>query len=189
MSDVVAVLLAAGAGRRMGRPKALVATSDGTPWVVAAVRVLRAGGCDRVHVVVGAEQERVRDVLAAEPVSVAHASDWESGMGASLRTGLAAVIDRGDAAEAVLVHLVDLPDVGAEVVRRVLAVSAPDVLARADYGSGPGHPVLLGREHWAGAAHAATGDRGARDYLRDRRVLAVDCADLATGADLDQPPG
>ncbi|MGH3425008.1 MAG: nucleotidyltransferase family protein [Nocardioidaceae bacterium] len=189
MTGVVGLLLAAGAGRRMGRPKALVESPDGTPWVVTASGVLRDGGCDEVVVVLGAEYDRVRALLEA-PLTVVEAADWETGMGASLRAGLDEVAGRDGAgrdAESVLVHLVDLPDVGPDVVRRVASASAPDVLARATYRDGPGHPVLIGREHWAGVAATATGDRGARDYLRGRHVLAVDCSDLAGGADVDRP--
>jgi nicotine blue oxidoreductase len=59
------------------------------------------------------------------------------------------------------------------------------------YGDRRGHPVLLGRDHWAGVAAAATGDRGARDYLRAHagavRVVAV--GDVADDTDLDVPTG
>jgi CTP:molybdopterin cytidylyltransferase MocA len=49
----------------------------------------------------------------------------------------------------------------------------------------PGHPVLLGRDHWAGVVETSTGDRGARDYLASHEVALVECGDLATGADVD----
>jgi CTP:molybdopterin cytidylyltransferase MocA len=88
----------------------------------------------------------------------------------------------------VLVTLVDLPDVTAEVVRRVAsAATGPEVLARATYDGRPGHPVLLGRDHWAGVRASATGDAGARDYLVAHDVVAVECGDLATGRDVDGP--
>ena len=51
----------------------------------------------------------------------------------------------------------------------------------------PGHPVLLGRHHWAEVAESATGDRGARDYLAANPVQLVECGDLATGHDRDSP--
>lgn len=177
------LLLAAGAGRRMGRPKALV-----PGWLCSSVEVLRAGGCDRVTVVLGAGADEAARLIEAElpDVSWVLAADWAEGMGASLRTGLAAA---DPAADAALVHLVDLPDVGPEVVRRVIAVaSGPHALARATYDGVPGHPVLLGRDHWAGVIAAATGDQGARGYLRTHAVLAVECGDLATGVDVDRPP-
>lgn len=185
-SSVHAVLLAAGAGRRMGRPKALVIGHDGTPWVVSAVRALVDGGCDAVTVVLGAAAEEAR-ALVPEGVRVVVAPAWERGMSASLAAGLAALQD--DDAAAALLHLVDLPDVGADVVRRVLALgAAPSVLARAGYAGRPGHPVLLGRDHWAGVAAEARGDAGARAYLRTRDVAVVECGDLADGMDVDRPP-
>lgn len=185
MPRTVGLLLAAGAGRRMGRPKARVVGAGDEPWVGSASRVLRDGGCDPVVVVVGAEAEAVRTLLRDADVRVVEASDWADGMGASLRTGLAAI--DGDDAAAVLVHLVDLPDVGADVVARLVALGAPDVLARATYDETPGHPVLIGRDHWSGVAAVLAGDRGAQAYLRARDVVGVECGDLATGADVDEP--
>ncbi|MBM9459431.1 nucleotidyltransferase family protein [Nocardioides sp. zg-536] len=186
------VLLAAGAGTRMGRPKALVRDAAGVPWLENAARVLRAGGCDDVVVVLGAAADQARSLvpgdLGAVDVVVAH--DWERGMGASLRTGLARLAGTG--AEMALVHLVDLPDVGAEVVARVLAeggTGGAAALARASYDGSPGHPVLLGRDHWPGVAATALGDRGARDYLAAHGCALVECGDLAGGADVDRPEG
>jgi CTP:molybdopterin cytidylyltransferase MocA len=177
------LLLAAGAGRRMGGPKALVRDADGTSWLARAVAALADGGCDGVTVVLGAAADEARDLVPAG-VAVVVAGDWAEGMGASLRAGLAALPPEADAA---LVSLVDLPDVGADVVARVLAAAAgPASLARAAYDGTPGHPVLLGRDHWAGVAASATGDRGARDHLAARDVELVECGDLATGRDVDR---
>jgi nicotine blue oxidoreductase len=65
------------------------------------------------------------------------------------------------------------------------AATGPGVLARAAYDGEPGHPVLLGRDHWPGVVASAAGDRGARDYLAAREVTLVECGDLATGHDRD----
>lgn len=185
-ADVVGVLLAAGAGRRMGQPKALVTAPDGTPWVVAAARTLRAAGCATTYVVIGAAAEQVRELLASEPVTIVEAANWADGMGASLKAGLDAIADRG--AAAALIHLVDLPDVNADVIARMLGHAAPDRLARATYGpTHHGHPVLIGRDHWAPIAAEARGDAGARDYLARHEVTEIECADLATGTDVDRP--
>jgi CTP:molybdopterin cytidylyltransferase MocA len=180
------LLLAAGAGSRMGMPKALVTGEDGTPWLVRGVAALREGGCDPVTVVLGAAAEEAM-VLLPDGARVVVAEDWAEGMSASLRAGLAAVA--GSGAEAVLVSLVDLPDVGPEVVRRVAAAAAgPAALARATYDGRPGHPVLLGRDHWAGVVEETGGDAGARGYLATHDVLGVECGDLATGRDVDRRP-
>lgn len=182
--EVHGILLAAGAGTRMGRPKALVHDPDGTSWLRRSVAALTGGGCTAVTVVLGASAAEARRLLPGS-VRVVEARDWASGMGASLRTGLAAV---PTSAAAVLVTLVDLPDVGPAVVHRLLSPPpGPDTLRRATYDGAPGHPVLLGRDHWPGVVDAATGDQGARGYLREHlgREGLVPCEDLASGADVD----
>ncbi len=167
------LVLAAGSGSRMGRPKALVRDADGTPWLDRAVRVLREGGADSVTVVLGASADEARALVPAGVV-VTVATDWEVGQSASLRTGLHALRDDVDAA---VLTLVDLPDLTADVVRRVLAAgTGPQALSRAVYHGRPGHPVVLGRDHWGGVLDTSAGDEGARSYLagssdgRARRV-------------------
>ncbi len=175
---VTGLLLAAGAGTRMGLPKALV-----PGWLPNAVEVLLDGGCVRVVVVLGARAEEARPLVPAH-AAVVVAGDWERGMSATLHAGLVA-LEVGDAVAAVI-HLVDLPDVTADVVRRVLAGGVrADSLSRATYDARPGHPVLLGRDHWPAVLAEVDGDRGARDYLATHDVTAIECGDLAGGVDVD----
>lgn len=172
----------------MGGPKALLRDGDGVAWVVRSASVLAVGGCDPVLTVVGAAAGQVREVLPAGVLAVT-AAGWAEGMGASLRDGLAALGALPEPGpEAVVVGLVDTPGVSPAVVARLVAVAGPAVLARAAYGGRPGHPVLLGREHWAGVAALARGDRGAREYLSGRRdVRLVECGDAGHGEDRDTP--
>ena len=164
-------------------PKALV-TDDRGSWLVRGVELLRDGGCARITVVLGAEEVQAMSLLVDLEVDVAVADDWAEGMGASLRTGLRSLDGSGD--DGVVLTLVDLPDLVPEVVTRVIAAAdGPAALARAAYDGRPGHPVLLGRDHWAGVIETAVGDQGARAYLADRDVTLVECADLATGRDVD----
>ena len=180
------LLLAAGSGTRMGTPKALVVGPDGAPWLAHGIASLLDGGCDGVTVVLGAAAAEAVTLVPPGPVTTVVAADWADGMSASLRAGLAALA-AGDA-EAAVVTLVDLPDVCSAVVRRVVDLGTDTgVLTRATYDGRPGHPVLLGRDHWAGVAEAATGDAGARDYLAQHKVSEVECGDLATGRDVDTP--
>lgn len=185
---VAGLLLAAGGGRRLGgRPKALLPL-HGRPLAEHAVRVLRAGGCAPVHVVLGAAAQEVRAQAALAGCVVVDNPDWETGMGSSLRLGLESLAGAG--ADAALVALVDQPGIGAAAVARVrTACHSPASLAAASYGGQRGHPVLFGAEHWAGIAAGATGDRGARDYLRARAdsVELIECADIAEPADIDTP--
>ncbi|PKH43688.1 nicotine blue oxidoreductase [Nocardioides alpinus] len=181
MTSVVGVLLAAGAGRRFGGPKALARDADGTSWLLRSVQALSP--CAEIVVVLGAEAEQAAALLPMS-VSRVRADDWAEGMGASLRASLSALGSTSHGAA--IVSLVDLPDVDAAVVARLVAASSgPDVLARSSYDGVPGHPVLIGRDHWAGVIEVATGDRGARDYLAAHEVTLVECGDIATGADVD----
>lgn len=173
------LLLAAGAGTRYGGPKALV---EG--WAADRVMALREGGCDGVVVVLGAQAEAARRRVPGD-VEVVVAEDWESGMGASLRAGLAAA--GTSQADVAVVVLVDTPGLTAASVARVLGSSyGPAALVQAVYDGAPGHPVVLGREHWDGAAGSAHGDQGARGYLGAHGALRVECGDIGDGTDVDE---
>ncbi|MGW2833296.1 nucleotidyltransferase family protein [Streptomyces sp. NPDC001286] len=180
------LLLAAGGGRRLGgRPKALL-EHRGRPLVEYAVGVLRAAGCARVHVVLGARAEEVRRRAELGGCVVVENPAWEEGMGSSLRAGLDSLAGTG--AGAALVSLVDQPGIGVEAVRRVLAAYEDDgSLVSAAYDGVRGHPVLLGASHWAGITESASGDRGARAYLRAHReaIRLVECGDVARPYDID----
>jgi CTP:molybdopterin cytidylyltransferase MocA len=201
-APVTGLVLAAGQGRRMGVPKALLHTDDGETWAARAVRVLLDGGCGHVLVVTGAAHEEVEEHLPDDDrVSHVHAPRWEEGMGESLRTGLDTLLHgSGDAlGGAALVTLVDLPDLDERVVARVLAEWVADgegdaALLRATYDDRPGHPVLLGAAHWKRLLTVVRGDVGAQRYFDlegddgpPRRLREVDCSDLASGLDVDTP--
>jgi CTP:molybdopterin cytidylyltransferase MocA len=181
---VVGILLAAGAGRRMGIPKALVA--DGS-WLVRATALLLDAGCSPVLVVLGAAAAEARPLLPADPrVVPVLAADWRLGMSASLRAGLSAAAAT-DATSA-LVTLVDLPRLPLAALTRVLAPAAgPGSLRQALWAGAPGHPVLLGRDHWTAVTASLAGDSGARAYLVAEGAEMMECGDLGDGADVDQP--
>jgi CTP:molybdopterin cytidylyltransferase MocA len=181
------LVLAAGSGSRLGQPKALVRL-DGELLVERACRVLAGGGAATLVVVLGAAADEVRRQarLPAGAVVVDN-PDWPSGMGSSLRAGLAAL---PAAAGAVVVALVDQPLVRPEAVRRLAAAwRAGAVAAVATYGGQPRNPVLLTRPILGEVAEAATGDRGARAWLRAHPTLVqqVTCDDAGDPTDIDTP--
>jgi len=187
---VTGVLLAAGGGRRAGGPKVLRRAADGRPWLTRSVRVLVAGGCSDVVVVLGSAGAEARLLLAehlcpADRVTAVDNPAWPLGMGSSLAVGLDTV--RRGGTSAALVHLVDLPDVGSDVLVRLLraAPPLPSCLARAGYLGRPGHPVLIGPDHLTPVLASLAGDAGARAYLRRAGAAVVECGDLATGQDVD----
>ncbi|GII53922.1 4-diphosphocytidyl-2C-methyl-D-erythritol synthase [Planotetraspora thailandica] len=174
------VLLAAGSGSRFGTPKALVEFA-GERLVDRGVRLLRDGGCDPVIVVLGAADADVPGALTV------HNPGWATGMGSSLRAGLDAV---PESAQAVVIALVDQPLVTAEAVRRLAAAfAAGAAVAVATYRGAPRNPVLIARPHFAEVARMATGDVGARPFLRAHPdlVTGVPCDDVGDPADIDVP--
>jgi CTP:molybdopterin cytidylyltransferase MocA len=159
-------------------PKVLAAQGE---WLSLAVAALAGGGCDDVVVVLGAAE-----VDVPVPARAVIATDWADGMSASVRAGLGALDEETGY---VVLHLVDTPDVGADVVARVLAAAraTESGVARAVFDGRLGHPVVIARRHWTALNATLRGDRGARDFLRGRAdVVAVECGDLASGVDRDE---
>ncbi|HCT77937.1 MAG TPA: 4-diphosphocytidyl-2C-methyl-D-erythritol synthase [Micromonosporaceae bacterium] len=179
---IAGLLLAAGAGRRLGgRPKALLPYRGGL-LVEHAAQTLVAGGCDRVYVVHGAA-----DVPNRPEWTKVHNPFWESGMGSSLRMGLMAI---DSSATAVVVLLVDQPGIGPAAVNRLIAANRDGSnLVVATYGGARSHPVLFGRSYWDAVAASAIGDAGARNFLQEHAtaITTVECGDIADPADIDLP--
>lgn len=177
---MTAIVLAAGAGRRFDpyRPKQL-ALLDGVPLLGYALAAAHA--LDDVVLVLGARAEEILAAVGRGRARVVIAEDWEEGMAASLRAGVAAASD----AERVVVVLADQPRVTREAVVAVAAAEGDAVRAR--YDGMPGHPIALGPLVLR-RVPALRGDIGARDLLADVHVTYVDVAgdpaDVDTLADL-----
>jgi nicotine blue oxidoreductase len=181
---VAGILLAAGGGSRLGRPKALV-EFGGQTLAARGVDLLRAGGADPIVVVTGAAP------VGLPGVRIVHNPDWRTGMGSSLITGLSALRETPpDSCRAAVIALADQPLVGAESVRRLIAAHASGAtVVVAAYDGRPRNPVLIDRTHWDEVLATTTGDAGARPFLRGHPelVVAVECADTGRPDDIDTP--
>jgi CTP:molybdopterin cytidylyltransferase MocA len=186
-TTVAGVLLAAGEGSRFGGPKALVKL-DGQTLAERGVGLLRAGGADRILVVTGATPVQIPGTHTV------YNPDWRTGMGSSLRAALNALASPDhpgtEDVGAVVVALADQPLVGPDSVARLIAAyRAGASVAVAAYDGQPRNPVLLAREHWPEVIATATGDTGARAFLRARAdlVTLVECGDTGRPDDIDTP--
>jgi CTP:molybdopterin cytidylyltransferase MocA len=201
---VAGVLLAAGEGSRFGQPKALVEL-NGQTLAERGVNLLRSGGADPILVVVGAAP------VELDGTHTVYNAQWRTGMGSSLRAALQALADSSSDAGvgtgtgsdagaatgigfgrdvgAVVVALADQPLVGAEAVARLIAAYRDGAtVAVAAYDGQARNPVLLARECWAEVIAMATGDQGARTFLRARPdVTVVECGDTGRPDDIDTP--
>jgi CTP:molybdopterin cytidylyltransferase MocA len=172
VTGVTGVVLAAGAGTRLGGPKAELVVA-GQRLVDRAVGELRRAGCTEVVAVVRAGTSVDGAVVVVNP-------DPDRGMGSSLRLGLAAA--SGDRA---VIVLVDTPGIGADQVRQLLAVEAPFVIAR--YGERRSHPVAIDRPLWTEVGALAEGDQGARPFMRAHPELVTEVACAGDPSDIDTP--
>jgi nicotine blue oxidoreductase len=190
------LVLAAGAGRRMGRPKALVRLG-GRLLVERAARTLTDGGCTPVLVVLGAGADEVRHAADLAEVDVVDNPAWESGQSTSLRVGLVALSSRTAAPPpaAVLVSVVDQPGMTAAVAARLISTwrNTRATVVQATYDGRPRNPVLFDGSVLDELAAAVDGDEGARSWLAERRrsapdsVVAVECSDIGAPDDVDTP--
>ena len=181
------LVLAAGAGRRFGGPKALVEL-EGRLLVERGVDLLQSAGCMPCVVVLGAAAARVRRRADLSGALVVHAPQWQRGQSESLAAGLVEL--SGSPAPAVVVTLVDQPLVTPAVIRRLVRRwrgGAEAVVAT--YDGRPRTPVLLARTVWEEVAASLGGDRGAGPWLRSHpeRVTPVEVGDLADDLDVDEP--
>lgn len=173
---IVALILAAGEGSRIGTPKAMLEI-DGERFIDRAVSILRASGCAEVYVVLGAW---VGEVAEAKVIVN---EDWKEGMASSLRKGLSHISTLPEV-EGVLVSLVDLPGLTVQAAHKILV--EPGEIVVGTYRGKPGHPVKFSRKHWLGIMESTHGEIGARDYLAKRLdVQYVELGDLANGKDID----
>jgi nicotine blue oxidoreductase len=207
------IVLAAGAGTRLGLgPKALL-PYRGRPLVEVIAGTLLDGGCREVVVVVGAGAPDVAAIADLDRYRIAVNTDWRTGMGSSFL-----LAEReADPADHLLIALVDQPGLTRATVGRLLAFHRPGRITAAAYhrrqtsdGGRPatqeagqeagqqsgkqdnlirGHPLLIDASLREAVSATVTGDAGARGFLQSHPELVdeVDCSDQSTGEDIDSP--
>src|SRR5215213_6715109 len=183
---VAALILAAGASARMGRPKQLL-DWEGRPLVRAAAEVALAAQLDPLLIVIGSAQAQVAEALAGLPLRMIANPDYATGQSTSLRTGVAALDQDVDA---VVVLLGDQPFVTATIVEQLVAEwqASGAAIVAPTYAGQRGNPVLFARSVFPELL-AIQGDQGARGVLAaDRaRVRLVAFDDPRPLTDIDTP--
>ena len=189
---IPAVILAAGASTRMGRPKALLPDADGLPFIVRIVRTLLQAGVQDVVIVAGTLENELRMALAdhgaLHGVRVVRNPDPSRGQLSSLHVGMAAAIRPGT--EGLMVTLVDIPEVSVATVVQVkdawLARRA--AITRPSIGAKHGHPVIFDARLFD-ALRAAPLDAGAKHVVRAHSALIEDVPvdDPGCLLDIDTP--
>lgn len=192
-APVTGVLLAAGAGTRLGRgPKALL-RRRGVSLVEGLARELAEGGCREVVVVLGCAADRVIAATDLAGYRVVVNDDWADGLSSSLKRGVNAVTAGSD----VLIALVDQPGITAGLIERLRRNHRPGRITAAGFRRDAGrgsvsplvrrHPIVFDARLACDAAESSSGNEGARGYLLARSDLVdvIDCSDLDDGRDID----
>jgi molybdenum cofactor cytidylyltransferase len=182
-----AAILAAGASTRMGTPKQLLAF-QGKPLLVHAVEAALASPAWPVVVVLGANAERIRPVLARLPVLITENPAWAEGMASSIRAGVTTLQQFSRRLDGAIIALCDQPAFSAAVIEQLLdaqRTSGRSIVA-AHYSGRNGAPAFFLREHFP-TLTALTGEEGARALLNGapEKIAAVNLPSLAL--DLDTP--
>jgi len=188
---IPAVILAAGASTRMGRPKALLPISrDGETFLARVLRTMADAGSDDLVVVLGAYADGVAEAIGRLPIlaRVVENRAYARGQLSSLVTGLD-LVDR-PGVRAVVVMPVDMPLVSVATVRAVIAgyEHATPLVARPARGRRHGHPVIFDRRLF-GELRGADSSRGVRPIIAAHldRVLDVQVDDPGAFEDIDTP--
>ncbi|MGQ9599339.1 MAG: molybdenum cofactor cytidylyltransferase [Anaerolineae bacterium] len=181
---VAAIVLAAGGSIRMGRLKQLLPV-DGQPMVRRVTQTVVAAGLAQVIVVIGAQADRVREVLHDLPVEIVVNEQWPAGMSRSLRAGLQAVQPEIQAA---LIVLADQPTLTPPLLQKLVAryQATRAAIVTPFYQGRQGNPVLFDRSLFAELV-AVEGDQGGRSLLAryQAQIERVEVDDPAVILDID----
>lgn len=182
-----AIVLAAGASRRLGQAKQLV-LHDGDHLVRRALRAAAGSRCAGVCVVLGASSDHVMPAVLGIGAEVVHNAAWETGMASSIACGVGWAERRGY--DAVVLCVCDQPHLSAAHLDALIREheATGDVIA-SRYHAAVGVPTVFPRTSFPGLL-ALTGDQGARGLLRTGIVREVPweagALDVDTPQDLDQ---
>jgi molybdenum cofactor cytidylyltransferase len=179
---VAGITLAAGGSKRMGRPKQLLPWA-GTSLIRHTVSQVLKCGIDRVIVVVGAYENRVREELTGLPVEVVSNTKWEQGQSTSVQVGLSTVPKNSGAA---IFFLVDQPNISQSLIRTMIdrhANSLAPIIAPLVTGQ-RGNPVMFDRSTFDKFG-SLQGDVGGKQLFSRYQVDWVEWFDESVLEDID----
>ncbi len=184
LEPVAGIVLAAGEGTRLGRPKQLLRWR-GEPLVRRAARAALLAGLEPVVVVTGAAREAVQQAVRDLPVQPVHNADWPSGQGSSVRAGVQAL---PAAVGAAIFLLADQPFVPPTLLRALVAehrrTLAPIVAPQV--GGRRATPVLFDRVTFPDLC-ALQGDVGGRALFARFPLRYLPWLDERLRLDVDTP--
>lgn len=163
-----AVVLAAGASTRLGKPKQLVVIA-GETLLEHAVRTAQEAGCAPVVVVLGSSHaEILAHVRLRDAVPVINDA-WQEGMASSIRLGVQMLEAIAEKSEGVLLMTCDQPAITLEHLKLLMAEQE---MMASRYAGRNGVPAYFPANEF-GDLRALQGDAGARELLRNSPAIEL----------------
>jgi len=187
-SAIPAIILAAGASRRLGQPKQLVRVG-GETLLDRTIRVVRDAGVDEVFVVLGAHSESIAANANLKTVHPIINRNWEEGIATSIHAGVWAVKEVRSTAEAAMLLVCDQPRLSSRHLRALMnahASASEPTIAASTYAGTLGIPAIFPAGQF-GSLLALCGDAGARLLLRDTECPLVAVPFAGGEVDVDTP--
>jgi len=183
----VAIILAAGASVRMGRSKQLLKIGDES-LLRKTIRSVGDSGVDQTLVVLGSNEQDHRREMIDLPIHVVVNSEWQKGMGSSLKCGVHFVTRIFPCWEIILVAVCDQPLLTADHLKKMIKIhqSTKSAIVASLYSGSPGVPVLFHRSMYKTLLDMAD-QQGAKKVIQNQ-IEAASLVDFPPGAiDLDTP--
>jgi len=181
-----AIILAAGASERMGKPKPLLRFNDKT-FLDQIISVLKRSEADRITVVLGAEAEKIKKTIDLSGTRIVINKDYQKGQLSSLILGIEQTPQE---TEAILVCLVDNPFITKEVVNKIISkfkeTNNPIIVPA--FNKKRGHPTLFSRSLFNELLNAPE-EQGARYviYSNEEKILELETSESGILIGIDTP--
>lgn len=181
-----AILLAAGSSSRMGSPKQMLPIGE-TPLLIRTTRIIRScPNIRNVFVILGANSDLLKSSLVNEPVQTIISDHWQNGMGASLKSGLAAIKRTNPPPEQIIITVCDQPHLNIEILNQLITSGQPHKISASDYGNEIGTPALFDFNFFD-ELNSIPDDSGARRLFSVHKDKLIRVPFPAGSIDLDTP--
>ncbi|MCF6322453.1 MAG: nucleotidyltransferase family protein [Rhizobiaceae bacterium] len=188
MSDIAAIILAAGQSKRMGAQNKLLAMWQDKPLLQHVCEAVSGSACSQMIIVTGHEQAKVNEAVKQFNVTIAHNDDYATGMASSIKAGIQRAAAGG--CEAVIILLGDMPEITTSMINQLIWAGdkkGKDAIIVAACEGKRGNPVLWPRRYFD-ELQRLDGDQGARQIMGkfEGNIVEVELGKAAR-YDLDTP--
>lgn len=147
--NIPIVILAAGASKRMGTVKQLLAWGDST-LLGHTIQTALKTNANNVFVVLGANYTEIKNEIDKFPITIIQNKDWELGLGKSIACAANHILNLKEAADAVLICLADQPFIDTDFLNTLVQNFSPNtnqIIATSYKNDVPGVPVIFDKTY------------------------------------------